>query len=80
MDNIYSFSMAEENVLMFALQIQLYRFDLKVKGEWLNQDLITVKEQKLFNESFCITSANSCSKTIKNKYMMKCCKTGHFVI
>lgn len=53
MDNIYSFSMAEENVLMFTLQIQLYRFDLKVKGEWLNQDLITVKEQKLFNESFC---------------------------
>lgn len=33
MDNIYSFSVAEESILMFALQIQLNCVDLKVKGE-----------------------------------------------
>lgn len=62
--------MAYENVLIFALQIQLYSFDIKVKGELLKHDLITVKEQNFFDESFWKkASANSCSfirlKTIK---------------
>lgn len=44
--------MAKENVLIFALQIELYSFDMLFKEEWLKQNLITVKEEKLFEDNF----------------------------